>query len=174
MNNPSVIRLWLISYLLWESTETTPPAGRMSRTGVLQRELRGLKPRDPTQHYAPERVMAFQTEGHQLTTCLQIWRSLEGHVVWPEGIRNYSLSYSQAWTVIGILKNTEREFKPKRLRLTKASEPPRPAPNRCQVQSVLPFCRSSSSRLDWLPSTNFTTTLVIKIVFKSIFKNYCN
>uniref|UniRef100_A0A2N9GFR2 Uncharacterized protein n=1 Tax=Fagus sylvatica TaxID=28930 RepID=A0A2N9GFR2_FAGSY len=34
----------------------------MSRTGVLQREFRGLKPRDSTQHYAPERVTAFQTE----------------------------------------------------------------------------------------------------------------
>ena len=108
MNNPSVIWLWLITYLLRESTETTPPAGRMSRTDVPQRELRGLTPRDTTQHYASEKVTAFQTEGHQLTTCLQIRRSLEGHVVRPEGIRNSFLSYSRPWTVIAILKNTEK------------------------------------------------------------------
>ena len=109
MNNPSVIWLWLITYLLRESTETTPLAGRMSLTDVSQRELKGLTSRDTTQHYASERVTAFQTEGHQLTTCLQIRRSLEGHVVRPEGIRNFSLSYSQAWTVISILKKQRKE-----------------------------------------------------------------
>jgi hypothetical protein len=67
----------------------------MPRTDVPQRELRGLTPHDITQHYASRRVTAFQMEGHQLTTCLQIRRILEGHVVRPEGIRNSSLSYSQ-------------------------------------------------------------------------------
>ena len=114
MNNPSIIWLWLITYLLRESTEITPSAGRMSRTDVPQRELRGLTPRNTTQHYASESVTAFQTEGHQLTTCLQIRRSLEGHVVWPEGIRNSSLSYSQAWTVIVILKKHRKESLNKR------------------------------------------------------------
>uniref|UniRef100_A0A2N9FT79 Uncharacterized protein n=1 Tax=Fagus sylvatica TaxID=28930 RepID=A0A2N9FT79_FAGSY len=58
----------------------------MPRTDVPQRELRGLTPHDITQHYASERVTAFQMEGHQLTTCLPIRRILEGHVVGPEGI----------------------------------------------------------------------------------------
>uniref|UniRef100_A0A2N9GXI9 Uncharacterized protein n=1 Tax=Fagus sylvatica TaxID=28930 RepID=A0A2N9GXI9_FAGSY len=58
----------------------------MPRTDVPQRELRGLTPHDITQHYASERVTAFQMEGHQLTTCLQIRRILEGHVVRPEGL----------------------------------------------------------------------------------------
>ena len=71
-NDCSVIQLWLTPYLLRESTETTHQADCVSRTGVLQREYRGLKPRDSTQHYAPERVTAFQMEGHQLTTCSQI------------------------------------------------------------------------------------------------------
>uniref|UniRef100_A0A2N9EKU0 Uncharacterized protein n=1 Tax=Fagus sylvatica TaxID=28930 RepID=A0A2N9EKU0_FAGSY len=97
----------LFSLLSQESTETTPPAGRMPRTDVPQRELRGLTPHDITQHYASRRVTAFQMEGHQLTTCLQIRRILEGHVVRPE-----------------------------ELRLTKASEPPRPAPNRCPLRSL--------------------------------------
>uniref|UniRef100_A0A2N9GA07 Uncharacterized protein n=1 Tax=Fagus sylvatica TaxID=28930 RepID=A0A2N9GA07_FAGSY len=56
----------------------------MPHTDVPQRELRGLTPHDTTQHYASERVTAFQMEGHQLTTCLQIRRTLEGHVVRPE------------------------------------------------------------------------------------------
>uniref|UniRef100_A0A2N9HJS8 RNA-directed DNA polymerase n=1 Tax=Fagus sylvatica TaxID=28930 RepID=A0A2N9HJS8_FAGSY len=56
----------------------------MPRTDVPQRELRGLTPHDITQHYASERVTAFQMEGHQLTTCLPIRRILEGHVVGPE------------------------------------------------------------------------------------------
>ena len=81
----------------------------MPHTDVPQRELRGLTPRDTTQHYASERVTAFQTDGHQLSTRLQIRRSLEGHVVRPEGIRNFSLSYSQAWTVIFNTKNREKE-----------------------------------------------------------------
>uniref|UniRef100_A0A2N9F8C1 Protein kinase domain-containing protein n=1 Tax=Fagus sylvatica TaxID=28930 RepID=A0A2N9F8C1_FAGSY len=79
----------------------------MPRTDVPQHELRGLTPHDITQHYASEWVTAFQMEGHQLTTCLQIRRILEGHVVRPE-----------------------------ELRLTKASEPPRPAPNRCPLRSL--------------------------------------
>uniref|UniRef100_A0A2N9G5D9 Transposase (putative) gypsy type domain-containing protein n=1 Tax=Fagus sylvatica TaxID=28930 RepID=A0A2N9G5D9_FAGSY len=58
----------------------------MPRTDVPQRELRGLTPHDITQHYASEWVTAFQMEGHQLTTCLQIRRILEGHVVRPEGL----------------------------------------------------------------------------------------
>uniref|UniRef100_A0A2N9J520 Uncharacterized protein n=1 Tax=Fagus sylvatica TaxID=28930 RepID=A0A2N9J520_FAGSY len=58
----------------------------MPRTDVPQRELRGLTPHDITQHYATEWVTAFQMEGHQLTTCLQIRRILEGHVVRPEGL----------------------------------------------------------------------------------------
>ena len=98
-DNPSVIWAWLINYPLRESTETTPPTGRMPPTDVPQRELRGLTPRDTTQHYASERVTAFQTDGHQPPTRLQIRRSLEGHVFRPEGIRNFSLSYFQAWTV---------------------------------------------------------------------------
>uniref|UniRef100_A0A2N9ERL6 Reverse transcriptase n=1 Tax=Fagus sylvatica TaxID=28930 RepID=A0A2N9ERL6_FAGSY len=58
----------------------------MPRTDVPQRKLRGLTPHDITQHYASERVTAFQMEGHQLTTCLPIRRILEGHVVGPEGL----------------------------------------------------------------------------------------
>ena len=158
-NNRLVIQLWLTSYPLRELGKATHQTNRASRTGVLQREYRGLRPRDFTQHHTPERVTTFQTKGHQLTTCPQIWRSLEGHMVWSEGIKSYSLSDSQVW-IVHYNTKLKREFLTRILRLTKASEPLRPAPNRCQVQSFLPFCRFSSSRFDWLSSTDFPATSV--------------
>uniref|UniRef100_A0A2N9F1B5 Uncharacterized protein n=1 Tax=Fagus sylvatica TaxID=28930 RepID=A0A2N9F1B5_FAGSY len=100
----------------------------MPRTDVPQRELRGLTPHDITQHYASEWVTAFQMEGHQLTTCLPIRRILEGHVVRPEGIRNSSLSYSRDEQYTETQYYTFSPYFLKKLRLTKASEPPRPAP----------------------------------------------
>uniref|UniRef100_A0A2N9GU89 RNase H type-1 domain-containing protein n=1 Tax=Fagus sylvatica TaxID=28930 RepID=A0A2N9GU89_FAGSY len=101
----------------------------MPRTDVPQRELRGLTPHDITQHYASERVTAFQMEGHQLTTCLQIRRILEGHVVRPEG---------------------------------------RPQTGAHSDHSFV-SCRSSSSRLDRLPSTDFTATSVGAVCGKRSF-----
>jgi hypothetical protein len=123
----------------------------MPRTDVPQRELRGLTPHDITQHYASERVTAFQMEGHQLTTCLPIRWILEGHVVGPEGIRNSSLSYSQHEQYFPIQKWTLKVFlginTDKDIGAPLAGPKPVPIPTSCYSFTGLPLLGSKEGRL---------------------------
>ena len=152
-------------YLLRESSETPHQTNTSSCIGVL-RESWEWSPRGVAQrhaqasHYLPD-------EGPQTLHVSRDPTDSGRPRGLPEGIKCYSLS---------VLKYEQYTKTPDyslyifsgELRLTKASEPPRPAPNRCPLRSLsclLQIFRSSARLMvvNWF-SSNFSSWLAVQLL----------
>ena len=59
---------------------------------VFSTNLGGLRPRNISQHYPPKVRRPSRSKGYWIPTYPQIQGCLEGHLLWPKGIKSHSLS----------------------------------------------------------------------------------
>ena len=157
---------WLILYPLRECSRTAHQVKPPPSTSSL-RESGKARPCNHVWHYTPNKPTTFQIEGrpnhHVSPDPMESGRPR----VWPEGIKCHSLTYSQVWAVLLNIESLSQGFSDK-LRLTKASEPPKPAPNRCPLRSLsclLQVFRSLArlTAVYWF-SSNFSSWLAVQLL----------
>ena len=132
-------------YLLRESNETPHQINTSSCIGVL-RESWGWSPRGVAQYHA-RASHCLPDEGPQTLHASQDPTASKRPRGWPKGIKCHSPSVLKYEQYTKIQKYSLCLF-PGDLWLTKASEPPRPAPNWCHSDHLFCFCRSSAPQLN--------------------------
>ena len=125
---------WLTSYPLREYCETAHQIEPSPLTGFLH-ESRRLRPRSLAQHYPPNEQQPSRSKGYWITTCPSNPKeSGRPRVMTRKHKMPLSLLVSSMNSTFQYRITLSRFFW--ELILTKASEPPRSAPNRCQFQST--------------------------------------